>query len=119
MNYPNIYFVLYLFSGITFLFAALGLGKYFCVKVLYDWYDDLDEFTERLLAVYIVGALVLIAADFISLYFQLEWLTLVSSVLIIISLLVLCIFFVIFGVIGICCKAAEFHKFIKHKKNMR
>lgn len=119
MNYDAIYLVFYLFNITLTVFVVIGLGKYFCVRFLFDIYDELNDFCDKGLAPFIVIASVISALNWFSIQAHVNTLILLCTVVMVFSLGFLVLFVVIFGTVGLYKRAERFHENLKYKKNMR
>jgi hypothetical protein len=119
MDYERVRLVLSIYTAIVGLFAILGLGKFFCVKILYDWYDEIDEASEGTLVVWMIAGIILEALALLFYYIQFKPLILISMFVICIVILI-CIVLSIVGLIIVSSRGlTKYHNKLKQKKNMR
>lgn len=118
MNIERVYLVYYVYTSICVVFLILGLGKFFCVRRLYDLYDNLDrKLDDNLDCTLIFGTAILIVS-YVSLYFVWK-----GMVLLCVLVMVLCGgIFSIWVIILLLHNSYEwlkhYHHKLKNKKNM-
>lgn len=119
MNWENIRLVLSIYTVIVGLVAILGLGKFFCVKILYDWYDEIDRASDYTLVVWMIAGVILEILALIFYYIEFKPLILISMFIICIVILI-CIVLSFVGLIIVFSRGmSRYHTKLKQKKNMR
>lgn len=118
MDTQNVHICFYIFSTINVLFILVALGKFFCVKKLYDLYDRIDKIIDGELTEILTFATgISILASF-SIMYSWDFITLTCM-----FAMSLCIVVPTITVIGAYMESitktiSDFHKNIKRKKNI-
>ena len=118
MNWDRIYLVYEIYTSINVLAAVLALGKFFCVKVLYDAYDKLNEFMDDDLTIIIFIYIFILIVSLIALYTGSELFILVSVTVMAFAIAVFTMFSVCAVLGNIGNVATKYHNYIKKKKNL-
>lgn len=118
MNWHNVNIVISIYTVLVVLVSLLALGKFFCVKVLYDLYDRInDYFDETLPGIFCVGFIIEIAA---LLCYHYEWRPGLLLLMFVISVIILiCIVLAGIALFVIASKfLSEYHRKLKARKNI-
>lgn len=118
MNWERIYLVYEFYTSITVLLVLLTLGKFFCVKVLYDAYDKLNEYMDEELTPVIASYVFILIVALISLWAGSKFFILASVTVMVLALAV----FILFGTAAVLNNighiVTKYHHYIKKKKNL-
>lgn len=118
MDMERVLYLYYFFVVTMIPYIVLGLGKFFCVRVLYDAYDNLSEQIDDSLTPILCAGIFIILFAGISIYTDVTF-------MVVISLFAMCIggFFLFIGTgIIVFCMIVGYttlvHEKLKRKKNM-
>lgn len=119
MNWEAIYFMYYLYTSFTGIFVVLAMGKFFCVRRIYDLYDAINKFTDDALPFIVSFSTTCSVLSGIFIYFKWEFLVLIFCIAMALTFLVFVVYSIVGILIGASYALSEWHKRIKKLKNMR
>jgi len=118
MNWENIHLVYYVYTSISVAFLLLALGKYFCVRRLYEVYNVLDRKLDYGLNVCLIIGFGILMVAYVSLFF-------VWKTMILLSVLAMMLCGGVFTIIVVCFVLGmgydflgSYHHKLKRKKNL-
>lgn len=118
MNYERIHFVYYVYNTVVVLFVLLGLGKFFCVRRLYDLYDDINDSCGNTLPGWMCLATVFSIFSYLCLYWDWKLGIIISVMVMTIASLCMGLIVIVFIIRYIFECLRDYHDMIKSKKNL-
>lgn len=118
MNWERVHFIYYVYTSITVILMLLALGKFFCVRKLYEVYEDLNRKMDYTLGVIIAFIAAVSIISWLSLLFMWKGMILICCVVMTLFGGVSLIWFTIV-VIGYGYEwLRSYHYRLKRKKNL-
>lgn len=118
MNWHNVNIMVSIYTILVVMLSLLALGKFFCVKVLYDLYDRINNYIDETLpGIFCIGLVIEIAT---LVCYHYEWKPGLMLLLFAISIITLIgIVFLVLGLFFITSKfLSDYHRKLKERKNI-
>lgn len=118
MNYERVYMMYYAYTTIVVLFTMLSLGKFFCVKVLYDWYDTIDDTLGYTLHGWIIAGISLLVISLLALYFESKAIIFICLIVMFFAGFIISLALLLTCFVGVYQYLKFYHHEIRRKKKM-
>lgn len=118
MNWENVHMIYYVYTSLAVVLMLLALGKFFCVRKLYEVYTDLDRKMDYTLGVIIAFFSGVSVVAWLSLLFMWKGMILICCVIMALFGGVAAIWMIIVCIHYCYEWLRDYHYRLKHRKNL-
>lgn len=118
MNWERVHLIYYVYTSITVIVMILALGKFFCVRKLYEVYETLNRTMDYTLGVIIAFIVGISIVAWFSLFFMWKGMILICCVIMTMFGGVCLIWMTILSIHYCYICLRDYHYRLKHRKNL-